>query len=46
VEEIDDIERRSLWGFIFLHNSKSPSFEGTQKLHLRRVLRVLDGLHK
>jgi hypothetical protein len=33
VEEIDDIERGRLWGFLFLHNTKSFSFRGTQKLY-------------
>jgi len=27
VEEMDHIERGKLWGFIFLHNTKSSSFE-------------------
>ena len=35
VEEIDDIERRGFWGFIFLHNTKPSSFGGTQKLYWR-----------
>jgi len=35
VEEIDDVERGRLWGFIFLHNTKSSSFGGTQKLYWR-----------
>jgi len=39
MEEIDDIKRRRLWGFIFLHNTKLYSFGGTPKLYKRRVLR-------
>jgi len=50
VEEIDDIERKSLWkiknwigeGF-FSHSTKSPSFGGIQKLDWRRISR---GLHE
>jgi len=30
VKEIDDIQRGRLWGFIFLHNTKFSSFEGTK----------------
>jgi hypothetical protein len=43
VEEIDDIERRRFWGFIFIHNTKSSSFGVTQKLYWRRVLRGFGG---
>jgi len=35
VEEKDDVERERLWEFIFLHNTKSFSFRGTQKLYWR-----------
>ena len=43
MEEIDDIQRGRLWRIIFLHNAKSSSFGGTQKLYWRRVL---GGLHE
>jgi len=43
MEEIYDIERGRLWRFIFLHNTKSSSFGGTQKLY---CMRVLEDLHE
>jgi hypothetical protein len=33
MEEIEDIERRSFVGFIFLQNIKPSSFERTKKLY-------------
>jgi len=43
VEEIYEIEWGRLWGFIFLYNTKSSSFVGTQKLYWRRVLEDFGG---
>jgi len=41
VEEIDDIKKEGLWGFIFLHNTKFSSFERTKILYWMSVLEGL-----
>jgi len=43
IEEIEDIEIRRLWGFIFLRNTKSSFFGETQILNW---MRILDGLYE
>jgi len=44
VGKIEDAERGGL--FIFHHNTKSPSFGGTQKLYWRMVLEGLNEFFK
>jgi len=41
VKEIKDTEMGGFWGFNFLQNTKSTSFEGAEKSYWRRVLEGL-----